>query len=67
MKHKIELWIDKSGDTLDIYIESVENPEKYTIIDTCIVIEDDIQIEKLKETFEYLGYEVAVKKYTPED
>jgi hypothetical protein len=66
MIHKIELWINESGNTLDIYIEDIETGE-YTIIDTCIVIEDDIQIEKLKETFEYLGYKVTVKKYTPED
>lgn len=66
MKHKIELQINRSGDVLDIYIENIETGE-YTIIDTCIVIIDDIQVEQLKKSYEYLGYEVAVKEYTPED
>lgn len=66
MKHKIELQINRSGDVLDIYIENIETGE-YTIIDTCIVIYDDIQVEQLKKSYEYLGYEVTVKEYTPED
>lgn len=66
MKHKIELQINENDSTLDIYIENIET-SGYTIIDTWLVIEDDIQIEKLKESYEYLGYEVSIKKYTPED
>lgn len=66
MKYKIELQINRSCDVLDIYIENIETGE-YTIIDTCIVIEDNIQVEQLKKSYEYLGFEVSIKEYTPED
>lgn len=66
IEYKIELQINRSGDVLDIYIENIKTGE-YTIIDTCIVIQDDIQIEQLKKSYEYLGFKVAVKEYTPED
>ena len=66
MRYKIELQINRSGDVLDIYIENTETGE-YKIIDTCIVIEDDIQIEQLKKSYEYLGFKVSIKEYTPED
>lgn len=66
MKHRIELQINRSGDILDIYIENIETSE-YTIIDTCIVIDDAIQVEQLKKSYEYLGFDVTVKEYIPED
>lgn len=66
MEHKIELQINNNDSTIDIYIENVKTKE-YTIVDTWLVAEDDLQIEKLKESYEYLGYEVTIKKYTPED
>ncbi len=66
MEHKIELQINNNDSTIDIYIENLKTKE-YTIVDTWLVAEDDLQIEKLKESYEYLGYEVTIKKYTPED
>lgn len=66
MKHKIQLQINESTSTIDIYIENIET-EEYTIFDTMLVVDDEIQVEQLKKSFEYLGYEVSILKYTPED
>ena len=66
MKHKIEIWIYNNSSQMDIYIESLDNPEEYTIFDTCIVVEE-IQAERIRDSYKYLGFEVEIKHLNTED
>lgn len=67
-KCKIEIWINKGDGSFSFYTENKNSKEGSELFDIpSMWIEDEYQVDKFKEIFEYLGYEVLVKYTENED